>query len=273
MADQVATITLNRPAARNGFTLSMADELGAAMRTADADSGVGAVVLTGAGANFCVGMDMTEGESGTEDHTAPDWVEPAARVARPMYRMNKPVIAAIRGAAIGVGSTMILPADFRICSRDARFGYVFARRGLFPEGGSLWFLPRIVGLGTAKDWMITGRIIDATEALAAGLVTAVYETDDLLRKAYELARELIATTAPVSVAVIRRALVEMTTMQTPDAAFALDAKLISHAFSSADSVEGISSFLERRAPQFTGRTDSDLPGFLPWASGAAVSSG
>ncbi|SDH85204.1 Enoyl-CoA hydratase/carnithine racemase [Actinokineospora alba] len=259
--DGIATITLNRPAARNGYTIRMANELPEAFAAADADDDVRVVVINANGKDFCVGMDLTEGG---DDFTAADWVEPASRATRPLSRMNKPVIAAIHGAAVGVGSTLTLPADIRIAASDARFGFVFARRGLFPEGGSTWFLPRIVGLARAQEWMLTGRLIPATEALAAGLVSQVVEPEALLDKAYEIARDLIANTAPVATAVIRRTLLHMQGEDSPEAAFQLDSKLIAHAFASPDSLEGITAFLQKRAPKFPGTVPADLPAFLPW---------
>lgn len=262
LENRIATVTLNRPEARNGYTNQMADELAAAFALADADDEVRVVVIAANGKDFCVGMDMSGGDG--SDFTVPDWIEPATRATRPLSRLNKPVIAAIQGSAVGVGSTLVLPADFRIAASNARFGFVFPRRGLFPEGGSTWFLPRIVGLGRAQDWMLTGRLIPAEEALAAGLVTQVVAPEVLLEKAYELARNLIANTAAVSEAVIRRTLVHMLGEPSPEASFQLDSKLIAHAFGTADAIEGIMSFLQKRAPEFTGLVSKDLPEFLPW---------
>src|SRR5947207_4839749 len=155
----IATVTLNRPAARNGYTTRMADELAGAFDRADLDDGVRVVVFTGAGKDFCVGADLSGGSlaAGAAEAGA-DWDEPAGRCSMRIFRMNKPVIAAIRGAAVGAGSTIILPADYRLAASDARFGFVFSRRGLYPEGASTWFLPRLVGLGRSLDWMISGRV-------------------------------------------------------------------------------------------------------------------
>jgi len=264
--DRIATLTLQRPDARNGYTVQMADELAAALVVADEDDDVRVVVLTGAGTDFCVGADLS---GGGLDVSSPDgddgaWVEPATRVTRPMFNLTKPVIAAVRGAAVGVGSTMLLPADYRLASTDSRFGFVFSRRGLYPEGGSTWFLPRLVGMGRAMDWMVSGRLIDADEALAAGLVHSLHAPDDVLDRAYELAGELIAKTAPVSTAVIRQALYRMSALDSPEPAFVLDSQLIASCASNADTVEGVVAFLQRRAPEFTLTVSKDLPDFLPW---------
>jgi enoyl-CoA hydratase/carnithine racemase len=262
VAERIATITLDRTEHRNGYTITMADELAAAFAQAEADGEVRAIVLAANGKDFCVGMDLSAG--GADDVADPDWVEPATRVTRVMYASTKPVIAAIQGAAAGVGVTMTLPADYRLAATDARFGFVFARRGLYPEGGSTWFLPRLVGLGRAMDWMISGRIFDAQEALSAGLVHSLHEPADLLPRAYDLAREIVTNCAPVSVAVIRQTLLRMGCADSPEAAFELDSKLIASCAQSPDAVEGIVSFLQRRPPEFTLRTPEDLPAFLPW---------
>lgn len=262
VADRIATITLNRPEARNGYTLQMADEIADALARANADPDVRVVVLTGAGADFCVGADLSGASFAGPD--AEGWVEPATRVCRPMFDLDKPVIAAVRGAAVGVGSTMLLPADFRLAATDTRFGFVFSRRGIYPEGGSTWFLPRLVGLGRALDWMISGRLIPADEALATGLVHSLHAPDDVLTKAYELAHELITRTAPVSVAVIRKALYRMSGYDSPEQAFRLDSQLIGSVGANPDAVEGVLSFLQKRAPDFTGKVPDDLPAFLPW---------
>ncbi len=266
VADWVATLTLNRPEARNGYTVQMADELADAFGRAEADGDVRVVVLTGAGKDFCVGMDLSGGglDIDPDELSSGGYVEPATRVTRKIFASNKPVIAALHGAVVGVGATMILPADYRLASDDARFGYVFSRRGIFPEGGSTWFLPRIVGLGRAMDWMVSGRVFDASEALAAGLVHSLHPADQVLAAAYQLAQELVARTAPVSTAVIRQALYRMSALDSPEPAFALDSTLIASCVDSDDAVEGVVSFLQRRPPEFTGSVEADLPAFLPW---------
>lgn len=259
VADRVVTVALNRPGARNGFTALMSDELAAAITAASADDEVRVVVLTGAGADFCVGADLSGGPITTS--AEPGWQEPAGRVVKAIYASAKPVIAALRGAAVGAGSTIILPADYRLAATDSRFGFVFSRRGLYPEGGSTWFLPRLVGLGTAMDWMISGRVFGADEALRAGLVHSLHEPDAVLDAAYALAADLVATTAPVSVAVIRQMLFRLSAEDSPSQAHEVDSRLIAGCMSSRDAVEGVMSFLQRRPPRFT---ETKLPEWLPW---------
>jgi enoyl-CoA hydratase/carnithine racemase len=262
--DRIATVALDRPEARNGYTVRMSDELAAAFDLADRDPAVRVVVLTGAGRDFCVGADLSAGGLDLPDADTGTWDEPAGRCSMRIFTMNKPVIAAVRGAAVGAGSTIILPADFRLASTDARFGFVFSRRGLYPEGASTWFLPRLVGLGRAMDWMVSGRVFDAAEALAAGMVHSLHEPDEVLDRAYELARDLIRHTAPVSVAVIRQMLYRMSPVESPFPVQRLDSKLIASAVTSPDAMEGIMSFLQRRDPRWTGEVPADLPPFLPW---------
>lgn len=262
--DRIATITLDRPQARNGYTVRMADELAEAFDRADRDDTVRVVVLTGAGADFCVGADLSDGGLDVGAAADESWDEPAGRCSMRIFAMNKPVIAALRGAAVGAGSTIILPADYRLASTDSRFGFVFSRRGLYPEGASTWFLPRLVGLGRAMDWMVSGRVFDAREALAAGMVHALHDPEEVLDRAYELARELIVRTAPVSVAVIRQMLYRMAPLDSPFPVQRLDSRLIAGCATSQDTVEGIMSFLQRRDPNWTGTIADDLPTYLPW---------
>ncbi|SDU30714.1 Enoyl-CoA hydratase/carnithine racemase [Amycolatopsis keratiniphila] len=264
--DRIATVTLNRPEARNGYTIRMADELGDAMDRADRDEDVRVVILTGNGKDFSVGADLTQGGFDFDPETGPDaaWQEPAGRCSKRIFTMNKPVIAALRGAAVGGGVTITLSCDYRLASTDSRFGFVFVRRGIYPEGASAWFLPRLVGMGTALDWMISGRVFDAEEAKAAGLVHSVHEPEEVLGKARELAREIAATTSPVSVAVTRQLLYRMASAESPFPVHELDSRLIGGLGSSPDAVEGVVSFLQKRPPEFSMRVDTDQPDYLPW---------
>lgn len=262
----VATVSLNRPSARNGYTVVMADELADAFACADSDDSVRVVVFTGEGKDFCVGADLSGGSFDTTGNAELDdtFLEPAGQCSMQIFQMNKPVIAAIRGAAVGAGSSILLSADFRLAAEDARFGFVFTRRGIVPEGASTWFLPRLVGLPKAVDWMISGRVFDVEEAHAAGLVSEVLPVDRLLGRAYELAAELVANTAPVSVAVTRQLLYRMSSQDLPFSTQALHSKLVANVLTTADAAEGVTSFLERRPADFPGRVSSDLPDFLPW---------
>jgi enoyl-CoA hydratase/carnithine racemase len=225
------------------------------------------VILTGHGNDFCVGADLSGGGLDVLDGDVESYHEPAGRASLAIYASHKPVIAAIRGVAVGAGSTVILPADFRLAATDSRFGYVFTRRGLVPEGASTWFLPRLVGLGRALDWMISGRVFDAAEALAAGLVTRLYEPDEVLPAARALAADLIANTAPVAVAETRQLLFRMSPLDSPFPTRDLDSRLIADAATNPDVVEGVTSFLRKQPPVFPGRVSTDLPGYLPWLEG------
>ncbi|WP_103354679.1 enoyl-CoA hydratase-related protein [Amycolatopsis sp. CA-128772] len=266
VAERVAIVTLNRPEARNGYTVRMADELGAALDRADRDEDVRVVVLTGAGEDFCVGADLSQGGFDFDPADGPDaaWQEPAGRCSKRIFTMNKPVIAALHGAAVGGGLTITLSCDYRLASADSRFGFVFTRRGIYPEGASAWFLPRLVGMGTALDWMISGRVFPASEALGKGLVHQVFPTGTVLEEAMRLAREIVETTAPVSVAVTRQLLYRMAGAESPFPVHELDSKLIGGLGANPDAVEGVLSFLQKRPPSFGMRVEKDLPDYLPW---------
>ncbi|ASR36824.1 enoyl-CoA hydratase [Prauserella marina] len=266
VADRIATITLNRPKARNGYTIRMADELAAAFDRADADDDVRVVVLAAEGTDFSVGADLSGGGFDFDAEAGPDphWQEPAGRCSRRVFLMNKPVIAAIQGASIGGGLTITLPADYRLAASNARFGFVFVRRGIYPEGASAWFLPKLVGLGKAMDWMISGRVFGVDEALAAGLVHSVHEPEELLGAAYELAADLASGTAPVSVAVTRQLLYRMSNLDSPFPVHEVDSRLIASIAKNPDAVEGVLSFLQKRPPRFQLRASTDQPDFLPW---------
>lgn len=268
---RVGMVWLDRPDMRNGYTSVMADELADAFNRADRDESVRVVIFTGRGSHFCTGLDPQSVETlkgRTDAADAGQWVEPAGRCAIRIFSMNKPVIAAIGGVAIGAGATITLPADFRIASRDARFGFVFSRRGLFPEAASAWFLPRLVGMGTALDWMVTGRLVDAEEALQSGLVHSLHEPEDLLGKAKQLAQAIVAKTAPVSVAVTRQMLYRMSALDSPMPAHFLESRLMARCADSPDAQEGFASFAESRSPNFPNKVSEDMPPILPWASQA-----
>jgi enoyl-CoA hydratase/carnithine racemase len=266
VADAVLTLTLDRPEKLNAFTPTMMRELIDAFERADADDAVRVVVVTGAGRAFCAGADLSAGGQ-TFDNTARDSLathrDGGGLVALRIFESKKPVIAAVNGPAVGVGATMTLPMDVRICSTAARFGFVFARRGIVPEACSSWFLPRVVGISRAMEWVATGRVFPASEALEAGLVRSVHPADQLLPAARELAREIVDNAAPVSVALARRMLWRMLGAEHPMVAHRADSRAILHRGQSADAVEGVTSFLEKRPAHFTDHVSEGLPDIQP----------
>jgi enoyl-CoA hydratase/carnithine racemase len=277
-ADGVATITLDRPDRLNAFTDRMMRELIQAFDYADADDAVRAVVVTGRGRAFCAGADLAQGGATfdpkrREKNEGP---EPSAGgeaglrrdggglVALRIFASLKPVIGAINGPAVGVGVTMTLPMDVRLASETARFGFVFARRGIVPEAASSWFLPRVVGISRAMEWSATGRIFDAREALDGGLVRGLHPPDELLPAAYALAAEIAENTAPVSVAITRQLMWRMLGADHPMRAHRLDSRAVDSRGASADAAEGVTAFLDKRAARFPLRVSSDMPEFFPW---------
>jgi enoyl-CoA hydratase/carnithine racemase len=268
VADRVATITLDRAEARNGYTVRMAQELRHALDHADADDDVRAVVFTGAGRDFCVGADLSSGSfdiTGTGDDDLPALgLEPAGWVSSRIFRMNRPVIAALHGAAVGAGATVPLAADFRLAASTAKFAFPFTRRGIVAEGGSTWFLPRLVGLPKALDWMISGRVFGAQEAFEAGLLHSIHEPGALLGAAYDLAAGIVAQAAPVAVAITRQMLYRMSSLDSPLDAHDLETRLVADLVRKPDAAEGIASFFEKRRPEFPTTVSHGLPDFLPW---------
>jgi enoyl-CoA hydratase/carnithine racemase len=262
--DQVLTITLNRPDRLNAFTATMADELIDAIDRADTDDDVRAVVLTGAGRGFCAGADLQSGGTTFDYADGVAHRDTGGRVSLRILDSTKPVIVAFNGPAVGVGVTMTLAADIRLASTDARFGFVFARRGIVLEAASSWFLPRLVGISRALEWATTGRIFDAQEALAGGLVRSVHPPEELLPAAYAIAREIADHTAPVSVALNRQMLWRMLTADHPMTAHVLDSRAMQARGASDDAKEGITAFLEKRPAVFPDRVSADMPDFYPW---------
>jgi enoyl-CoA hydratase/carnithine racemase len=283
VADGVATVTLDRPDRLNAGTNRMVNELLSAIDLIDADDDVRAVILTGRGRAFCAGADLEAGEAtfdydrlraeggdGGEGNLGD--IDPARRELRErdgaglvttrLFDSVKPVISAINGPAVGMGITMTLATDIRLAADTARFGFVFTRRGIAPEGASSWFLPRIVGVSQAAEWLYTGRVFDAAEALAGGLVRSLHPADELLGVARSLAAE-IAEAAPVSVALTRRMLWRMLTADHPMEAHRVDSRAVRELGRLPDAAEGIRSFLDKRPPRFTGRVSDGLPDVFP----------
>jgi enoyl-CoA hydratase/carnithine racemase len=268
VADHVLTITLDRPDRLNAFTATMGRELIEAFDRSDADDDVRAVIVTGAGRGFCAGADLGGGGETF------DWRERDAggfdvprdgggQVALRIFESLKPVIAAINGPAVGVGITMTLPMDVRIAASGAKIGFVFARRGIVPEACSSWFLPRLVGISQAMEWVSTGRVFTADEALAGGLVRSVHPAEEVVGAARGLALEIAGEAAPVSVALARRLMWTMLGAAHPMEAHRADSRAMFARGQSADAREGVTAFLEKRPAQFTDRVSDGLPELFP----------
>ena len=280
VADGVATVTLSRPEKMNACTPKMIEELVQVVDLTDADDAVRVVIFTGEGRAYCAGADISGGPGGFVDAEAEaqlvnadgslNYSDQAARdggglVTLRLYRSLKPTIAAINGAAVGIGVTMTLPMDVRIASTQAKFGLVFARRGIVPEAASSWFLPRVVGISRAMEWCATGRVFGAEEALAGGLVRSLHAPEDLLGVAQSLAREIADNTSPVSVALTRQMLWQGLGFSHPMQAHQIDSRGILSRSRSADAQEGVASFLEKREAQWPQSVSQDMPDFYPWA--------
>jgi enoyl-CoA hydratase/carnithine racemase len=265
--DRVLTITLNRPDRLNAWTAMMSRELIAAFDRADADDEVRAVVVTGAGRGYCAGADLAGGGETFDwrerERTGDVPRDNGGQFTLRVFDCTKPVIAAINGPAVGVGATMTLPMDIRLAADDARIGFVFARRGIVPEACSSWFLPRIVGISRAMEWVATGRVFSAREALDGGLVRSLHPAGELLGAAYELAREIVDHTAPVSVALARRMLWTMLGAEHPMLAHRADSRGMFARGQSADAREGVTSFLEKRPAEFPDLVSAGLPELFP----------
>jgi enoyl-CoA hydratase/carnithine racemase len=269
-SDGVLTITLNRPERLNAWTAQMGYELRTAFDRADADDEVRAIILTGAGRGFCAGADLASGGD-TFDYRKHGSAGPprdnGGEFTLRVFESTKPTIAAINGPAVGVGATMTLPMDVRLAAEDARIGFVFARRGIIPEACSSWFLPRVVGISRAMEWAATGRVFSAQEALDGGLVRSLHPKDELLDAARSLAREIAENTAPVSVALARRLMWRMLGVEHPMIAHRADSRGMLARGQSADAVEGITAFLEKRPASFPDRVSDGLPDIMPgWSA-------
>jgi enoyl-CoA hydratase/carnithine racemase len=276
VSEKIATITLNRPEKMNAFTGTMMNEMIDAMDRVDGDDGVRAVIFTGAGERaFCAGADLTP-EDGralfASGEAVADLSDPRVRdggglLTLRLFQSTKPLISACNGAAVGVGVTMQLPMDLRLASDNARYGFVFARRGIVPEACSSWFLPRIVGVNQALEWCMTGRIFDAQEALTGGLIRSVHSQGELIDAARGLAREIAENTSAVSVAMTRAMLWRLPSGAHPMDAHKVDSRAIYRLSKGIDVKEGVQSFLDKRPPAFPGRVTADMPDFYPWWGG------
>jgi enoyl-CoA hydratase/carnithine racemase len=276
IADRILTITLNRPDKLNAFTVTMANELINAFTRASADDAVGAIIVTGAGRAFCAGMDLSVGGNvfGLDESMSPTLLEleqrfedpdmvsgvrdTGGRVSLAIYECNKPVIGAINGVAVGIGATMTLAMDVRLMADSARMGFVFGKIGIVPEACSTWFLPRLVGISQALDWVYTGELISSEVALQAGLIKASVPAEELLATAQKLARSYISNRSPVGVALARQMMLRNAAQPHPVEAHKVESLAVFYT-SQKDGREGIKAFLEKRDPQFTAKVSSDLP--------------
>jgi enoyl-CoA hydratase/carnithine racemase len=272
VAGGVATVTLDRPDRRNAFSGTMAEELVRAAGAADADDDVRVVLVTGAGRDFCVGADLSGGRdtfsrNRLENRPAGPLGETIGGVPRDrggvaslaFAALRKPVIAAVNGTAVGIGATMTLPMDIRLAAASARFGFPFVRRGILPEAASGWFLPRVVGISQAMEWVATGRIFDADEALRGGLVSRVVPDDELLPAARALAAEIVDNTSGAAVAATRQLLWSMLGAPSPWDSHRMESRALMELGSGPDAAEGVTSFLEKRAPVFTAPLEEAVP--------------
>ena len=275
--DGIMQITLNRPEKLNAYTATMGAELARAFDAADGDDTVRVVLVTGAGRGFCAGADMSAG-AGAFDTTSAEGSASFGDVSKgrseggaggsgmvgAVFECRKPSIAAFNGAAVGVGLTLTLPMDIRIAADTAKFGFVFARRGLVPEAGSAWFLPRLVGISQALRWCLDGALFGAEEALKGGLVSEVVAPEELLPRARAIARSIADNTAPISVALTRQMLWRLSPESSPYPTLKVDGALARALGATGDVREGVSAFLEKRPPAFPGKVSTDMPAGYPW---------
>ena len=281
--DNILTITLNRPDKLNAFNFQMQNDLIKAFDEADKDDNVKAIIVTGAGRGFCAGADLSAGartfdferrddrsdkQGAVLENGEIDWSNPSIRdggglVTLRIFDCLKPVISACNGPAVGVGLTMQLAMDIRLASEEARYGFVFARRGLVPEACSSWFLPKIVGISQALEWVYSGKVFPAEEALKGGLVRSIHKADDLLNDAKEIALEITKNCAPVSVALSRQMLWKMAGADHPMEAHKIDSRGIFARGRMQDAKEGVTSFLEKREANFSDGIE-DIPDYYPW---------
>lgn len=278
--ERILTLTLSRPDAMNAFTVEMANELVTVFNEASEDDAVGCIVVTGEGRAFCAGMDLSMGgnvfgldeqqtpdvESIHRDYNSPEMIngvrDTGGRVTLAIFECKKPVIAAINGPAVGIGATMTLGMDIRMASEKARIGFVFGKIGVTPEACSTWFLPRIVGMQTALEWVYSADVLTAEQAKEGGLVRSIHAPEDLLPAAIELAKKFVANRSPVAIALARQMMYRNSAMPSPRTAHEIDS--LSMFYSSVgDGKEGVASFLEKREPAFESRA-SEMPPFYPW---------
>ncbi len=264
----ILTLTLNRPEKLNAFTGTMLQELLDAFDRADADDEIRTIIVTGAGRAFCAGADLSGGgdtfNADTKGDRAGMQPDGGGLLTLRIYECKKPIIAAINGPAVGVGLTMTLAMDIRLAADVAKFGFVFARRGIVPEACSSYFLPRVVGISQALEWCYSGRVFPAQEALDGGLVKSLHEKTALLSAARDIARDVADNTSAISVTLIRHMMWRMLGADHPIEAHKIDSRGVYHLGRGQDAKEGVEAFLEKRPPRFQGKVSEDLPEYFPW---------
>ena len=269
--DNIAVLSLNRPNKLNAFTFSMMEEMIAVLDALDADDSVHALIITGKGRAFCAGADLSSGQE-TFNPSFDDFAvqeddfrrDSGGILTLRMYKFLKPIVIACNGPAVGIGASMQLAADIRLASDQARFGFVFNNRGIVPDACSSWFLPKIIGISSALELTYSGRIIDASEALKLNLVSSIHDSENLLDYAIDFAKNMVKNSAPVSIALTRQMLWRSLEGSGPYDAHIVESKAIDSRGASEDAKEGVSSFLEKRAPEFKNKVSSDMPEFFPW---------
>ena len=262
-------IYLSREERMNAFTLTMQQELVAALDEAENMDEIKSIIFTGDGKAYCAGADLSSGGDTFDNRKGREKTNNVVRdsgglLTLRLFKSKKPLIAAVNGAAVGIGATMLLPMDFRICSEEARFGFVFAKRGIVPEAASSWFLPRLVGITKALELCYSGKIISAEEAEDINLVSEVLPKEQLIDRALAVANEFTAESSQISIALTRQMMWRMLGADDPMEAHKIDSRGVFELGQSGEAIEGVKSFLEKRPPSFPGKVSKDMPSFYPW---------
>lgn len=268
--EQAAVLTLDRPQKLNAFNLRMLEEMLDAIKYVNENDDIEFLIITGSGKAFCAGADLSSGKKtfdknfDTRDFHDAEYRKDAGGILNlELYRCLKPVIIACNGDAVGVGATMQLPADIRIASSNARYGFVFANRGIVPDGCASWFLPRVIGICKSLQLCYSGKLIDAEEALEIGLIDYICD-DNVVEYALDKGRDLCSSSAPVSIAMTRQMIWSLSGESNPELAHEIESKAIDSRGQSDDAKEGVMSFLEKRKPKFKNKVSSDMPEVYPW---------
>ena len=262
-------IYLSREERMNAFTLTMQQEIVKVLDDAEEDDDIKAIIFTGDGKAYCAGADLSSGGDTFDNRKGRERTNDVVRdsgglLTLRLFKCKKPLIAAVNGAAVGIGATMLLPMDTRICTDQARFGFVFAKRGIVPEAASSWFLPRLIGINKALELCYTGKIISAEEAKEIRLVSEILNQDKLIDRALEIAKEFTAESSQISIALTRQMMWRMLGADDPMEAHKIDSRAVFELGQSGEAIEGVNSFLEKRPPSFPGKVSKDMPSFFPW---------